>query len=87
VTGAVRHVLTTERSAEIVTGVVTVEELFSGMGSGVVLLTLPVLAILPVTLLLTVPRSRIVTVLVEVIVPTVYGLLQVFQSIPPLVEY
>ena len=76
-----------ERSAEVVTVEVTVEVLFPGIGSGVVLLTLAVLTILPVTLLFTVPRSRIVTVLVTVIVPTLYGLLQVFQLVPPLIEY
>ena len=64
------QVLTIERSAEAFIGVITVEVLFPGMGSGVVLLTLAVLTILPLTLLLTVPRSRIVTVLPEVIVPT-----------------
>jgi hypothetical protein len=76
-----------ERSAETVTGVVTVEVLFPGMGSGVVLLTLAVLAIVPLTLLLTVPRIRIITVLVEVIVPTLYGLVHELQFVPPLVEY
>ena len=81
------QVLTMERSDEVVTVEVTVEVLFPGIGSGVVLLTLAVLTILPVTLLFTVPRSRIVTVLVEVIVPTLYGLLQVFQLVPPLIEY
>ena len=49
------QVLTMERSAEAVTGVVAVEEWFPGVGSGVVLFTLAVLAMLPVTLLLTVP--------------------------------
>ena len=76
-----------ERSAEVVTGVVTVEELFPGEGSVVVLLTLAVLAILPLALLFTVPRIRIVTVLVEVIVPTLYGLVHVLQVVPPSVEY
>ena len=75
------------RSAEVVTVEVTVEVLFPKIGSGVVLLTLAVLAILPLALLLTVPRIRIITVLPEVIVPTLYGLVQAFQSIPPLVEY
>ena len=64
------QVLIMERSAEVVTVEVTVEVLFVKSGSGVVLLTFAVLTILPVTLLLTVPRSRIVTVLVGVIVPT-----------------
>ena len=81
------QVLIMERSAEVVTVEVTVEVLFVKSGSGVVLLTFAVLTILPVTLLLTVPRSRIVTVLVGVIVPTLYGLLQVFQLVPPLIEY
>jgi hypothetical protein len=76
-----------ERSAEEVTGVVMVEVLFPGMGFGVVLLTLPVLAILPLALLLTVPRIRIITVLPEVIVPTLYGLVHELQPVPPSVEY
>ena len=82
------QVLTMERSAEVVTGVVTVEVLFPGMGSGIVLLnTFAVLVMLPLTLLLTVPRIRIVTVLLEVIVPTLYGLVHVLQVVPPLIEY
>ena len=64
------QVLTIERSAEAFIGVITVEVLFPGMGSGVVLLTLAVLAIVPLTLLLTIPRRRIVTVLFKVMVPT-----------------
>ena len=56
--------MTMERSAEVVTVEVTVEVLFPGIGSGVVLLTLAVLTILPVTLLF-----------------------QVFQLVPPLIEY
>ena len=76
-----------ERSAEAVTGVVTVEELFPGMGSGVVLLTIAVLAMLPLALLLTVPRIRIMNVLPEVIVPTLYVLVHEFQVVPPSVEY
>ena len=79
--------MTMLRSAEVVTVEVTVEVLFIKSGSGVVLLTLAVLVMLPLTLLLTVPRIRIVTVLLAVIVPILYGLLQVFQVVPPLVEY
>ena len=81
------QVLTIERSAEVVTGVVTVEVLFPGMGSGVILLTLAMLAMFPLALLLIVPRIRIVTVLPEVIVPILYGLIHELQVVPPSVEY
>ena len=76
-----------ERSAKVVTGVVTVEVLFPGVGSGVVLLTLAVLAILPLALLLTIPLIRIVTVLPKAIVPTLYGLVHELQVAAPSVEY
>ena len=85
-TGEVLQVLTMERSAEVVTGLVTDEVLLAGTGSGVGLLTLAVLTTLPVTLLLTIPRIRMDTELPEVIVPTPYGLIHGFHVVPPLTE-
>jgi hypothetical protein len=76
-----------DRSAEAFIGVITVEVLFPGVGSGVVLLTLAVLTILPLVLLLTVPRIWIMTVLAEVMVPTLYGLIHELQVVPPSIEY
>jgi uncharacterized membrane protein len=69
VTGKVRQVFTIERSAKIVAVTVIAALLLAGSGSGVVLLTLAVLTILPVTLLLTIPRINMSSVVPDVTVP------------------
>jgi hypothetical protein len=85
-TGEVLQTFVMIRSAEVSTGVVEVELLLDGFGSGAALLTLAVLTILPVTLLLTVPRIRILTVDPAVTVPRLYGLIHGFHDDPPSME-
>ena len=85
-TGEVLQVFAIDKSAEVVTGVVTVDVLFEGTGSGVGLLTAAVFAKLPVILLFTVPRMSMETLLPEAIVPTLNGLIQGFQLVPLFTE-